>query len=193
MSWLVISLAVAYGFVVILILLILLASEVPLILRVTAIMLGVPFIFVTYHMIGELRGLPSEGPLPKLFELHWSVIEEPDKAADTPGAIYLWLRPLNAQNYPTGEHRVYRLPYSSEVAETVRNANNQIENGQSVAGELMDDLDGLDTADRLSREAANAERRDGADAGVGERIRVPDFGTIKFGDMPSPVRPEKPL
>jgi hypothetical protein len=183
-------LTAAYALVGILLVLVLLGARVPLLLRGIAAVATAGLMVLTYRGIGELRGLPSDAPPPKLFRLHWARIVEPDKLSGDPGSVFLWLEELDAQNYPSGLPRAHRLPYSRELAESVETALVAISEGEEVGGEVADDVTEEDTGERLQAEVG--ERQAGtAEVAVGERFLRFDFGEITFGAVPAPVTPEK--
>lgn len=64
-------LAGAYAVIVTLMVMVLLASSLPLLVRAVVVILGIASMFVTYLNIGELRGWPSDTALPASFELLW--------------------------------------------------------------------------------------------------------------------------
>ena len=76
----------------------------------------------TYHGAQNLRGWAIADAPPNPFKLHWAVVEEPDKAAGTDGAIYILAQKLNSRNITVGKPRLYQLPFSPELAEQVDEA-----------------------------------------------------------------------
>jgi len=190
MTTIILALSIGYVFVLIILVLILITTSIPVVVRAGATALVLPLIFAVYWATGELRGFPTDSPLPDHFQMHWARIVEPDKITGDPGAIFLWIEELDDQNYPAGVPRAYRLPYSRELAEMVRAGNAQIAHGQPIAGEVVEEAPADDTSERLAEEIAVGEQRR-SDVTVGERIYAPDLGSLRFSDLPAPVTPEK--
>ena len=94
-------LAGAYAAIAALLVMVLLASSLPLLARAAVVAVGVAGMFVTYFNIGELRGWPSDTALPPSFELLWGRVVEPNPRR-RPRPVYLWLEELDEQNYPSG-------------------------------------------------------------------------------------------
>ena len=64
------------------------------------------------------------------------MISEPDKSQKTPGRIYLWIQPTAPTGKLMAEPRAFDLPYDVKMAEKVQNALRQIDEGQTVEGQL---------------------------------------------------------
>ena len=172
---------------------IVLATRVPLFARAAATLAAIALIFIGYFAIGELRGWPSDTPLPSHFQLHWARITEPDPLHKNPGEIFLWVEALDEENYLSGLPRAYRLAYSNELARLIESALAAIENGQDVSGAITEETREEDTADRLAMEVAEEERLEGqTTAQMGQRYSNSEFGELTLGNMPAPGRPEKP-
>lgn len=172
---------------------IILTTRVPLFARAAATLAAVALIFSGYFAIGELRGWPSDSPLPSHFQLHWARITEPDPLHKNPGEIFLWVEALDEENYLSGLPRSYRLAYSNELAALIESALAAIENGQNVAGAVSDEVREEETADRLAAEVAEEERIDGqTTTQIGQRYSNLELGELTLGNMPSPGRPAKP-
>ena len=70
---------------------------------------------LTLNGIGELRGLPSDGPIPAAFKLLWARVVEPNALPGEKGHVFLWLEELDADNYPSGIPRAYQLPHDPDL------------------------------------------------------------------------------
>ena len=182
-------LAIGYGLVGAVLVLILFSTRVPLAIRGLATLFVAILVFTTYWGIGELRGLPSDAPPPERFRLHWARILEPNKLSGEKGSIFLWVEALDEDYYPSGLPRAYSLPYSLELAETVKAGLAAIADGEEIAGEISENAAELDTSERLAEEIAN--QGEGTNAVIGERVFQLDFGDISFDTLPAPVTPEK--
>ncbi|HHY49736.1 MAG TPA: hypothetical protein GYA10_08325 [Alphaproteobacteria bacterium] len=193
MTLTIIALAFAYALVVALLVGLFAAGRVHAIWRIGAAMLAVGLFFVTYYGIGELRGLPSDSPLPRFFKLHWARIVEPNQILNEPGRIYLWIEELDADNYPSGLPRAYLVPYTADLVRQVDAALAEIEGGKDVAGRIADAEEAADTAERLAEDVAQRVGQGPDGSGLGEKVLHMDFGELSFGPMPAPVTPQKPL
>ena len=78
------------------------------------------------------------------FELHAALIEEPDRQGRSPGAIYLWLSPRQADGATAGPPRAYALPYSRALHEATARAQAGLQAGRPIDGKSRPgDSDGL--------------------------------------------------
>ncbi|MSO70733.1 MAG: hypothetical protein EXQ88_01755 [Alphaproteobacteria bacterium] len=148
------------------------------------------FFVQSYAAVSSLVGWPSRDRLPPHFQLHWAKIVEPDEFTSFPGAIYMWVEQLDANNVPMGTPRNYRLAYSKSLKDQLTKAQDKIKDGKEVAGtaEMAEDR-----SDEDSRQAEeNQERREG-DRQVGEGANnfVTELLDVSFQDMPDIVQPEK--
>ena len=108
----ILSLALAYVFLLFLLLLAVLKSELGAIRKLLLILLAGGFYWWHYDAMQEYLGWPAGERLPANFELISRVIVEPDIKRDEDGGIYLWLRDLDqAQLVPRG----FRLPYDKAL------------------------------------------------------------------------------
>lgn len=183
-------LAVGYGVIGIVLVLTILSTGVPVIVRALVTLLVVALMFTTYWGVGELRGLPSDGALPDHFRLHWARVVEPQKLSGEKGSIFLWVEKLDADNYPSGQPRAYQMPYSRDMAELVTAAVASIADGEEIAGEIAENAAEFDTSERLGEEIASGEQQQN-NAFVGERLLLLELGDISFGALPAPLTPDK--
>lgn len=191
MTTTVVLLALAYGLLAIMLLLIVLSSGINLVVRALATIATLAFMFTTYFTVGELRGWPSDTGLPASFQLLWGRVVEPAPLTQEKGHIFLWAEELDEDNYPSGWPRAYMLPYSSELAELVNGAVEQIEAGETVAGTLTKERALPDTADRMASEMERELSGKPSNDTFGERYVPFDFGDLNFDALPEPVTPEK--
>jgi len=188
----VILIALAYGLLAAMLLVIVLSSAIGVVARLIFTVATLVFIFVSYMTIGELRGWPSDTGLPGSFQLLWGRVVEPDPLTQSRGHVFLWVEALDADNYPSGWPRSYMLPYSAELAELVNGAVEQIEAGETVAGALTKERARPDTADRMAGEVERQLSAKPSAETLGERYVPFDFGDLAFGALPVPVTPDKP-
>ena len=194
MTLTILSLSVAYALVAALLILLLIAARVHIALKAVATLLVVTLLIVTYIGIGELRGLPSDGPIPKAFKLHWARVVEPNKLMGEAGHVFLWIEALDKQNYPSGTPRAYELPYDPELVKKVEVALGRIQGGEDVGGKVTEaGEEAKDTAERLAKEVTATNQKDQTDSTIiGERYLRFDPSNLSFSDLPAPVTPDKP-
>jgi hypothetical protein len=184
----------AYALVAALLLVILIAAQVHLALKALATVATCAMILWTYHTIGELRGLPTDGQPPSHFQLHWARVVEPNVLMKEKGHVFLWLEALDDKNYPSGTPRAYALAYDPELVKKVQVAMGKIKDGEDVSGTITDkpteDLG--DTAENLAQKIKAGARPNGPNSGsVGERFFNFDPSMLTFGEAAAPITPEK--
>ena len=96
--------------------------------------------------LDNLMGWPSRQDLPEKFQVHWILIEEPDKKSHGEGNIYLWTANLSSNADDEGSFfmsfynnnlhkpRAYRVDYSKELHKQAQGALEMIRGGQTVIG-----------------------------------------------------------
>ena len=130
------------------------------------------FYIVTYYSFPPLLGWPTDGEIPKRFNLVAIFVQEPDKATGDPGEIFLWLTDLE-RGPQRNEPRAYRVPFNGELHAKVVEAGTKMRKGLPQLGELVDENLG-----------PNARPTDESRGGQ----RTVD---IEFFDLPDPLFPEK--
>lgn len=148
-----------------------------------AVIVIVPaFGLVVWAAVGSYKGWPAVEKLPTKSLIYWMLIREPDPKRDDPGAIYVWLKPLDAARGgrnpleyagPRDEPRAYRLRYSRKLHLGLQSAQNAIRDGKPVVLDLTDAANrGEQTAGGVASQGANGSPpqnrgADGGDAGAG--------------------------
>jgi len=195
MTFTILSLTAAYALVVALLAYLLLLSRLHWVFKVLATAATVALIPLTFSGVGELRGLPSDGPIPFSFRLLWAQVIEPSPLQGEKGHVYLWLQTLDDENYPVGQPRAFQLPYSEDLDIKISEAMGKISEGEQIQGKL-DAEEALPevTAEALAQEieAGMIEGRPGGAGTVGERVFQFEPGMLTFGVEAAPVTPEKP-
>ena len=135
----------------------------------------------TYHGAQNLRGWAIADAPPNPFKLHWAVVEEPDKAAGTDGAIYILAQKLNSRNITVGKPRLYQLPFSPELAEQVDEALKKKEDGRDLEARLSYKAATPDEVDKLQQRDGQKSRPDAA--GEEESLKM-EFRELKAPDLP---------
>ena len=109
------------------------------------------------------------------------MVEEPDKAAGTEGAIYILAQKLNSRNMTVGKPRLYRVPFSPELAEQVDEALKKKEDGRHLEARLSYKAATPDEVDKLQRRDGQKSRPDAA--GEEESLKM-EFRELKAPDLP---------
>lgn len=194
MTLTILLLAGAYALVAVLLMMILLATRAHVALKALATLAVAGLIPWTYHAIGELRGLPTDGMPPPRFKLHWARVVEPNLLMKEKGHVFLWLEELDEQNFPTGLPRAYALAYDPDLVKKVEVAMGKIQDGEEVAGTITEATteETGDTAEDLAEDLAAGVRPTGpSSSAVGERYFQFDAESLTFGEAPAPITPEK--
>lgn len=195
MTFAILSLTAAYALVVSLLAYLVLLSRLHLAFKVLSTAATIALIPLTFNAVGELRGLPSDGPIPSSFRMLWAEIVEPNQLQGEHGRVFLWLQQLDSDNYPVGQPRAYQLPYSDDLRIKISEAMGDIAAGDDIQG-TVDAEETLPeaTAEALAQEI-EAEISDGQPTGsasVGQRFYQFDPSMLTFGTAQAPVTPEKP-
>ena len=150
-------------------------------IKLAAIIVVTALYVTTYQGAQDLRGWALGAEPPNPFKLHWAVVEEPDKARGTAGAIYILGQRLTARGMTLGEPRLYRLPFSPELAEQVDDALNQKEDGRDLEARLSYKAATPDDVDEIQKRDGQKSRPDAA--GEEERLKL-DFRNLPAPDLP---------
>ena len=196
MTFTILSLTAAYALVAALLAYVLLLARLHWFFKMLATVATVVLIPLTFNGIGELRGLPSDGPVPVSFRMLWAQVTEPNPLQKERGNVFLWLQTLDANNFPSGQPRAYQLPYSDDLKIKVNEAMGKIAQGEQVQG-TIDAKKALPeaTAEDLAQEIKAGKitgHPGGGQATVGERIFQFEPGMLTFTEEAAPVTPNKP-
>ena len=197
MTFTILSLTAAYALVAALLAYVVLLSRLHWLFKLLATAATVALIPLTFNGVGELRGLPTDGPIPFSFRMLWAQVVEPAPLQGEKGHVFLWLQTLDTDNYPVGQPRAYQLPYSDDLRIKVSEAMGKIAQGEQVQGTVETNTAGPEeTAEALAQEvetnAINGNPAQGGSGAVGERIFQFDPGMLTFAIEAAPVTPEKP-
>lgn len=165
-------------------------------IKAAAIVVSSFFFVEIFFATKGLLGWPGSDRLPGKFQLLWARVVEPDPKLNDPGAIYLWVEELDANQVPSGLPRSYRLAYSKPLAEKSQKARDDIMSGAELEG----------TADDLAENETSAPRTGGelptdldknAQPGnpnldLSLLANVQQAQHIEFGPFQGPLLPPKP-
>lgn len=194
MTFTILSLTAAYALVAALVAYLLVLTRLHWVLKAAATFATVALIILTFFGIGELRGLPTDGPLPTSFRMLWAQVVEPNPLQGEKGHVFFWLQTLDSANFPVGQPRAYQLPYSDDLKIKVGEAMGKIKQGDEIQGKI-DAKKALpeDTAEALAQEIQTGIRdaRVGGASSVGERIMSFDASMLTFAPEAAPITPGK--
>ncbi len=195
MTFTILSITAAFALVATFLAYLLLLSRLHWVFKALATVSTIALIPLTFHGVGELRGLPSDGPIPSNFTLLWAQVVEPNLLQGEKGRVFLWLQTLDSENYPVGQPRAYQLPYSDDLKVKLAEALGDIAQGEEVQGTVdVEEALPEETAEALAIEieaGASDVRPDGS-GGVGERVFEFEPSMLTFGAAEAPVTPGKP-
>lgn len=116
----ILALGLAYVFLLFLLLLVLLRSEIGPAVKLVAAALSLGFYLWHYDAVRSSLGWPAADDLPEHFELVGAITVEPNLKQDEEGSIYLWLRDLDSDSVTPRAYRLdYRKPLHQKVDETL--------------------------------------------------------------------------
>jgi hypothetical protein len=140
----------------------------------------------------KMMGWPSTEKIPNQFEIHWGLVEEPDKITGEAGRIYLWLTSQNEDSSPSwlisfhaaeeDSPRAYSIPYSRDNHEKIDQAVQQIKAGNRVGGGVSEGEEGKEEG-----EGKEGEGQGDGDGGGS----LSDSPELYFEPLPPPKLPEK--
>lgn len=147
----ILALALAYVFLLFLLVLAILKSEAGPGLKLMLAAFSLGFYLWHYHALQGYLGWPAADGMPERFELISSFTVEPDLKNDEPGGIYIWIRDLDRnQSIP----RSFHLPYRKELHRKVDDTLQKQRQGERFVGSPV----GGGTGQRTQIEFASVQR-----------------------------------
>jgi hypothetical protein len=131
-------LGVGYALIGVLVLLILVFARLAWPIKACLVVLTSAFYVLNFLATQSLLGWSSVDRLPPRFKLLAARIVEPHSLEGEPGAIHLWVEALDADNFPSGVPRAYRLPYDAKLAERTEAAITASAEGTPQGGRTAD-------------------------------------------------------
>src|SRR5579863_2882188 len=107
----VLEMGLGYALLGVLLLVILVFARLDWRLKASLIVLVSGFYAVNFRAARSLLGWASSEALPPQFKLLGARIVEPHSLAGDQGAIFLWVEQVDKDNFPSGDPRLFRLPY----------------------------------------------------------------------------------
>ena len=108
------------------------------------------FSIVVLLSLKDFIGWPSKSKLPQEFQLHWAIIDEPDKIKNTEGAIYMWISALDEDNKNKGLPRAYKIDYTRKNHEEIMKGLISLGDGIQQKGEKVKAKEDIDIDEDLS-------------------------------------------
>ena len=134
----VLAMGVSYAVLGLLLLAVLIFARLDWRLKAGIIVLVSGFYVVDYRAARALLGYASPDALPPYFKLLGARIVEPHSLAGETGAIFLWVEELDRDNFPSGDPRLFRLPYEAKLAERAEAAVKASAEGKPQGGRTAD-------------------------------------------------------
>jgi len=134
----IVALGIGYAVLGVVLLAILVFARFDWRLKAGLIVLVSAFYFVDFRAARSLLGWASPDTLPPHFKLLGARIVEPHSLAGDAGAIFLWVEEVDSDNFPSGDPRLFRLPYSAKLAERTEAAVRASAEGTPQGGRTAD-------------------------------------------------------
>jgi hypothetical protein len=123
------GLVAIYVFVVALLLLIVVYTRLPWLLKTGLILGSTAFFFLSFDAFTKLEGLPAVKPPPQQLLYVSTLVREPQ--GTDPGAIYLWVRPIiDGKASPVPQ--AFQIRYSRELHKRMNEARGRDHSGRQV-------------------------------------------------------------
>ncbi len=120
------------------------------IIKSIVITIATLFSIVVLLSLKDFIGWPSKSALPQEFQLHWAIINEPDKIKNTEGAIYMWVTELDNENKNKGLPRAYKIDYTRKNHEEIMKGLISLGDGIQQKGEKVEAKENIDVEEDLS-------------------------------------------
>lgn len=166
--------------------------------KLAAIALTVAACAGSYFAIIAMLGWPTDAAIPHRFSLLATRIVEPGIVRGDSGHIYLWIEEIDESQVVISQPRAYEVPFVVDLAVEVEKAQEALDTGGSIMGELdTDEAEAASGGAGSDRETGADQMATGDDGGqaTGEGARFdgtsPKVGLI-FSDMPPVPLPAKP-
>ena len=108
------------------------------------------FSIVVLISLKDFIGWPSKSGLPQQFQLHWAIIDEPNKIKNSEGAIYMWVTKLDKENKNKGLPRAYKIDYTRKNHEEIMKGLISLGDGIQQKGEKVKAKEDIDLDEDLS-------------------------------------------
>ncbi len=134
----VLALGIGYALLGVILLVVLVFARFDWRAKAGLILLVSAFYVVDFRAARSLLGWASPEPLPAQFKLLGARIVEPHSLAGDAGAIFLFVEDVDGDNFPSGDPRLFRLPYDVKLAERTEAAIRASAEGTPQGGRTAD-------------------------------------------------------
>ena len=143
--------------------------------KTAAIFITLMFSLNIVRSLGNLSGWPAHEKLPEKFLVHWVMVEEPNKASDEDGDIYLWVNNLEKEDKELWkffeydhniEPRAYRVSYSAEMHEIAMSIRDRLLAGEPVIGISSSEFLELNSPGQLLENLSDSKRQELGSASI---------------------------
>jgi hypothetical protein len=134
----VLALGIGYALLGVILLVVLVFARIDWRAKAGLIILVSAFYVVDFRAARSLLGWASPEALPAQFKLLGARIVEPHSLAGDAGAIFLFVEEVDGDNFPSGDPRLYRLPYDAKLAERTEAAVRASAEGTPQGGRTAD-------------------------------------------------------
>lgn len=138
------------------------------VLKSIVILTATLFSIVVLLSLKDFIGWPSNSDLPEEFQLHWAIINEPDKIKNTEGKIYIWATKLDKEKKRKDMPRAYKIDYTRKNHEEITAGLIKIGDGILQKGQKVKVKENIDIEEDLS-----------------------NLQEIAIFDLPKPLLPQK--
>lgn len=126
-----VALALAYVFLLFLVLLAIFKSEISAGLKLVLTFLCLGFYLWHYNALQDYLGWPAADGVPGKFELISSIVVEPNLKNDEAGAIYIWVKDLDGDQLVP---RSFKFPYKKLLHRKVDDTMRRQQQGERFVG-----------------------------------------------------------
>lgn len=134
----VLAMGLGYALLGVVLLVVLVFARLDWRLKAALIVLVSGFYAVDFRAARSLLGWASRDSLPPQFKLLGARIVEPHSLAGDEGAIFLWVEAVDEDNFPSGDPRLFRLPFDAKLAERTEAAVRASAEGRPQGGRTAD-------------------------------------------------------
>ena len=160
-------------------------SRFSVLIKLLGVFIVTGFYFTTYMGHRGLAGWPIDEELPKNFRLVWVAIDEPKKKDGVDGEIFFWIRELNENNEAASKPRAYILPFDIALAERVQEAQEKIQQGETINGYVQESQD----KEENQTDDGQLKAGDSSTSGFSDPLLNIEFREIEIPALPSKTMP----
>ena len=111
-------------------------------------------------------------------------IDEPEKKDGVDGEIFFWIRELNDNNEAISKPRAYILPFDLALAERVQEAQEKIQEGETINGYVKESDEELEEGEESQLQAADESTSGFSDAGFSIEVQEVEIPALPIKTVP---------